>query len=695
MLQRIIYIIILSCSSTFFAQNYLSNLSATKDDPIYTNYAAPISRSEYKTDQAYQMMWFDQERGIDFVSSDGGELCLAFKVGNEIRYKLGQFYKEPIITASYSDLVKLHYYPFEGVNVEVVFNVYSSRVAIENIKITNESKNIIDLSLLPFFQLTTSPLIEPQYLLSENAFVFKHNKKRDGWMQEHNIPLSENLKSVYMIDDKPVSWGGYSTMETVKKNDLPGMLKDIISGGLNNMENITSSKILAFESKYKLNAGESASLRIVRGMDLSSKEIGELVLESKSCMDKDLNSIILDDEKYYEKIPRIVFKDKDDEMLYWNAFTLIRQCMMPPENECNYNYYVFSREPKWGWGYGGQVFHESLVMLAYAYMDPVGAMNSQRVYMERQREDGYINYRTGPYLNETIEHEGQYTSSAPWYNYQNYEIYKITKDKKFLKEAYESGKKFYNYYINNRDSDNDGLCEWGAHAVLECVRDARVAVWDRVGWPSNFEGMDLNVMLVNEAKALCSMSEELGLSDESKKWNTDAQTRTELINKTFWDSETNFYYQVDKNDDDFTYKNTNDLKIKEIIGFLPLWANVATPERAELLLKQMKDPDEFWRPYGVPTLSAKDPYYNPMGYWNGPVWVQWQYLLLRGLLDYKYNIEAKELVNKVLDNVIHQLKTDHYFWEFYSPDDYQAGWNKTYIWTGIVARMLIDLNNAK
>ena len=45
-----------------------------------------------------------------------------------------------------------------------------------------------------------------------------------------------------------------------------------------------------------------------------------------------------------------------------------------------------------------------------------------------------------------------------------------------------------------------------------------------------------------------------------------------------------------------------------------------------------------------------------------------------------------------MDNVIHQLKVDHNFWEFYSADDYQTGWNKTYIWTGIVARMFIDLD---
>jgi len=69
----------------------------------------------------------------------------------------------------------------------------------------------------------------------------------------------------------------------------------------------------------------------------------------------------------------------------------LRQCMMPPEGKCTDNYYVFSREPKWGWGYGGQVFHESLSMLAYAYMDPTGAMNSQRVYFERQHQEKILN----------------------------------------------------------------------------------------------------------------------------------------------------------------------------------------------------------------------------------------------------------------------------------------------------------------
>ncbi|OGB61746.1 MAG: hypothetical protein A2Y94_12700 [Caldithrix sp. RBG_13_44_9] len=324
-------------------------------------------------------------------------------------------------------------------------------------------------------------------------------------------------------------------------------------------------------------------------------------------------------------------------------------------------------------------------------MDPVSAMNSQRVYLERQYPDGYINYRTGSYLDESIPHENQLTTSAPWYAWQNWEIYKITRDKKFLQEMYASSQKFYNYYVSNRDSDKDGLCEWGAHAVLESVRDAYVAVWDEVGWPSNFEGMDLNCMLVQEAKSLAGMARELGKEKDALKWEQDALSRTEKINQYMWDESSGFYYHVDKKDNDFSFEKPGDLKREEIIGFLPLWAGIASPQQTEKLIQKLSDPKKFWRSYGVPSLAADDSYYNAKGYWNGPVWVEWDYLIMDGLLQYGYKDLAKELVQRVAANMIAQLKKDHQFWEFYSPDEQWAGYHKQYIWAGIINRMLLDV----
>ena len=483
------------------------------------------------------------------------------------------------------------------------------------------------------------------------------------------------------------------SMPSAEVNNIEGsdFLTDIKYPGQVKGDARDLARVISAWKKYTIEPGATEHFRMVRGVHRPEVNRDTVFAAAARLMDEDLTKYQRANESLYSRIPDPGISDPDLTMLYWSAFSLMRQVMLPPEGKCGFNYYVFSREPQWGWGHGGQVFHESLTMLAYALMDPVSAMNSQRVYRERQHADGYINYRTGPYLDETIPHNNQLTSSAPWYAWQNWEVYGITRDKTFLAEMYESSSKFYRYYTGSRDSDGDGLCEWGGHAVLESVRDARVAVWDEVAWPSEFEALDANAMLVMEAKALARMARELGREGEARDWQRDADERSRRINATFWDEEAGFYFQVDKKDNDFTYAKPNDLKREEMIGFLPLWAGIADSARAARLVKKLTDPAKFWRRYGVPGLAADDSYYNPKGYWNGPVWVEWMYLIEHGLLQYGYKAEARELVKRVAEGMIEQLKTDHNLWEFYSPDDAWAGYHKTYIWAGIITRMMRDL----
>jgi len=455
------------------------------------------------------------------------------------------------------------------------------------------------------------------------------------------------------------------------------------------------ARIVGFEKRITLAPAEEQRIHIQRSVAEISKPINHLLELSNNVWALDHNLFLKANERLFSKTPVLPFESIDKEALYWSCNNMMRQVFYPPEGKSSYNYYVFSREPTWGWGHGGQVFHESITMLAYAYIDPVSAMNSQRVYKERQYPNGYINYRTGSYLDEIIEHNGQLTSSAPWYAWLNWEVYLITKDKAFLKEMYESSKKFYQFVVANRDSDKDGLCEWGGEAILESVRDALVAVWDQVGYPTNFESLDLNCMLVNEAKALEKMAEELSLKDEALTWREDYTRRSKLINEVFWDDVNGFYYNVNKVDHSFTFKVSNDLKRDEIIGFLPLWAGIATPQQAQRLVAKLTDTTAFWRKYGVPSLSAQDAYYNPKGYWNGPVWVEWNYLIMRGLLNYGYKKEAIALVDKICEGMIEVLKKDHNLWEFYSPDEAWGGYHKTYIWAGIINRMMMDVYEFK
>lgn len=682
---------------------FLSNLHAVSTDALFTTYAASPARSDYKTDQGYQFQWFDDDAGVEFISTDGPNLGIAFRIGNRLIFRLRELFREPVVTTSYSDLVKYFYYPVQDIRVEVFFVVYSSVTAIIHYRLVNEGHFPIAVSAMPYlYYPAADSLMDIDHSNRQDVYTFRLNRKRDAWMSDHNIPVAGLLTGSWSVTGlsaltcRAFVRPGLRDNSTPEKEPIGELVKTMIHQKLDSRY----VKGLIVTREFNLQPGDATSFRIV--VDLAEPGSGKQtsIMSSQDMdiqdaghgiqSDIDLEKLVRDDEKSYMNIPRLPFRSKDDEMLYWSAFSLLRQCMMPPEGECSSNYYVFSREPRWGWGYGGQVFHESLSMLAYVYMDPRGAMNSQRVFIQRQRPDGYINYRTGPYLNETIETNGRPTSSAPFFNYVNREIYQITGDRQFLKEAYASGRKLYQYFIANRDSNNNGLCEWGGHAELESVRDARVAVWDNVGRASGFEGPDLNSMLVMEARSLAEMAKRLGLSEESKKWQDEALHRAVLMNRVLWDSVTKFYYNVNKADQSFSYLTRNDLKIKEIIGFLPLWAGVADSGMAKSLVEKMQDPIEFRRPYGIPSLSAADPYYCPIGYWNGPVWVQWEYLIYRGLRSNGYEDVAEELAGRVLDNMVFHLKKDHVFWEFYSADDHQAGWNKTYIWAGIAARFLID-----
>ncbi len=662
------------------AQPYLSNLHATKDSSLYTTYAAALQRSEFTLDVGYHMIFYDSSRGIEFQNQKGGDWSISFaelndKQSHRYVWKIPDLYRQPIITTSYSDIVSYHYYPFKDLRVEVTFLVYSSHVAVQEFILSNLSGQQLDIEAVPYLSAGQSRYHSVRAGGRGGCVAFTYTDLPDGWMIDRNMPHVDTVANIFLPSFSPDS--------------VVTILSGLPWGG--GEKSPDSAGTLAFFKHIQLPPKGTVKFRVVRavGRPLSSSQA--MLSSAEEALRLDLPSFVRADENLYAKIPALHFSNPDEEMMYWSAFSLMRQCMLPPEGESHFNYYVFSREPVWGWGHGGQVFHESLSMLAYVFMDPESAMNSQRVYMGSQHPDGYINYRTGSYLDETIPYNGQLTTSAPWFSWENWEIYRVSKDRAFLSDAYKSGEKLFGYWERNRETEHDGLFEWGGHAVLESVRDDQVAVWDQVGWPSNFEGPDLNSMLVVEARSLSNMAAALGRKGESREWNLKADSIAALINKYMWDDSTGFYYNVNKISHTFTFKTPDDLKRKEIIGFLPLWAGISNKEQAARLVKTMTDTGEFWRRYGVPSLAANDPYYNPKGYWNGPVWVEWEYLLERGLLRYGYRDVAKRLVGKVTSNVIAQLKKDHYFWEFYDPDAQWAGYHRTYIWAGLVSRMLMDV----
>ncbi|HUX84555.1 MAG TPA: trehalase family glycosidase, partial [Chitinophagaceae bacterium] len=510
------------------------------------------------------------------------------------------------------------------------------------------------------------------------------------WSLDHHIPYPDSIRDLLLLSERPDRF--FLGRKKIPVGSFhPGL--GFSRGQLESRKDTGRFSLLGFFRQLSIGPGSFRILRLVRAVAAAPARPDPA--KESALLRQPLEPFLAADRRMMDSIPDPHLKDPAQRALYWSACNMMRQEFYPPEGRCRENYYVFSREPMWGWGHGGQVFHESLSMLEYVRIDPAGAEGSQLNFADRQQPDGYINYRTGPYLDETIPANGSLTSSAPWYNWENWEIYRQTHDRSFLKRMYGSGERFFRWFVTHRDSDRDGLCEWGGDPVLESVRDGEVAVWDQVGPPSAFNSPDLNCMLVREARSLEQMALSLGRRQEAAAWKQDYERRIVLINRYCWDSVRGFYYNVTLGDHRFTYRKENDLKRDEIIGFLPLWAGVASPRQARRLVEKLTDTAAFWRPFGIPSLSASDSDYNPEGYWNGPVWVQWNYLIERGLLDYGYRGLAKEIASRVSANMIAVLGRTHELWELYSPDRNWGGIHRTYIWAGLINLMMTDAEGGR
>jgi glycogen debranching enzyme len=79
-----------------------------------------------------------------------------------------------------------------------------------------------------------------------------------------------------------------------------------------------------------------------------------------------------------------------------------------------------------------------------------------------------------------------------------------------------------------------------------------------------------------------------------------------------------------------------------------LWAGILSPKRAKTVAQRLLAPDMF-SGWGVRTLTAQSPNYNPMSYHNGTVWPHDNALIVGGLRRYGLDEEAAKLVSVLFE----------------------------------------------
>ncbi len=125
------------------------------------------------------------------------------------------------------------------------------------------------------------------------------------------------------------------------------------------------------------------------------------------------------------------------------------------------------------------------------------------------------------------------------------------------------------------------------------------------------------------------------------------------------------------------------LKQPSIASLMPLYAGTITKERAAVLVRSLENESIFGTAYPVPSVPADSSNFDPDRYWQGPSWMNTNWLVIEGLKQYGYHDHASALIETSLEMV---QKSD--FAEYFDPNTGEPLGAHNFSWT---AALIIDL----
>jgi glycogen debranching enzyme len=201
------------------------------------------------------------------------------------------------------------------------------------------------------------------------------------------------------------------------------------------------------------------------------------------------------------------------------------------------------------------------------------------------------------------------------------------------------------------DRDGDGFQEYQTRSTLG---------YENVAWKDAGDSVPyLDGTLVRGPKALCELQgyvydawmrmaelfDALDRPGRSAALRAKAARLHARFNEAFWDEASGFYaYCLDG-------EKRPVLSVASNVGHC-LWSGIIRPDRAARVVQRLMAPD-MWSGWGIRTLSAEHPSYNPYSYQNGSVWPHDNALIALGFRRYGFTAEAGRIARDLSEAASH------------------------------------------
>ena len=280
----------------------------------------------------------------------------------------------------------------------------------------------------------------------------------------------------------------------------------------------------------------------------------------------------------------------------------------------------------------------------------LGSRQAKEVDNYRDAEPGKIVHemRYGELAHfKLIPHTPYYgtADATPLYLITLHAAWRATGDRGLLERHLETAEGCLSWIDNYGDRDGDGFQEYQTRSPVGYENMSWKDSGDCVVYPDG--------SLVKGPKAPCELQgyvydawirmaevfDALGKPDRARALRAKASALFDRFNKAFWDDELGYYaYALDGD-------KKKVLTVASNAGHC-LWSGIVPPERAKKVVERLMAPD-MWTGWGIRTLSANNPAFNPYNYQMGSVWPHDNAMIAFGFKLYGFAAEAARIAHDV------------------------------------------------
>lgn len=264
--------------------------------------------------------------------------------------------------------------------------------------------------------------------------------------------------------------------------------------------------------------------------------------------------------------------------------------------------------------------------MALAYNNPKEAWDQFMVMFDFQKESGNI----PDSVNDAVVINNY--CKPPIHGWTLKKLMKIMDlSKEQLLEAYEKLSRWTNWWLNCRDENGDGLCEY---------THGNDSGWDNATAFSQLPPVtlpDLNAFLVLQMDVLADVAEKLGYMSDVDMWKTRSERMMQrMLDVLFRDDRPAALAGFDM----------KQVETDSLILYLPIILGDKLPEKIRRNMTESIKSEKFNTKYGLATESIKSSAYEADGYWRGPIWAPSTMIILDGMRECGENEFVQEITHK-------------------------------------------------